>query len=174
MKREEKQAVVEELSALWAGSSCGIIVHYRGLTVAQLTDLRRKLREAGGNIRVVKNTLARRAVQAIGFKSAESLLKGPSAVAAGKDPVAVAKVITEFVKKNDKMVLIGGVLDGKKITPAEINALASLPSREVLLAKMVGSLQSPISGFVRTLGEIPTSFVRVLASLRDARGGDAA
>lgn len=169
MKREDKRQIVEELHAGFAEASAGVVTHYRGLTVGQMSDLRRRLKDAGVSIQVVKNTLARRAAEGTAFAEATSLFTGPVAIAYGSDPVAMAKAISDFAKEHDKLEIQGGVLDGKAVTPADIKALASLPSREVLLAKMLGSMQSPISGFVRTLNEIPSSFVRVLAAVRDQK-----
>jgi len=132
-------------------------------------DLRRSLHNANVSLQVVKNTLARRAADGTGFKAAEELFTGPVAIAYGTDPVGMAKAISDFAKKNEALQIMGGVLDGKAIDAAGIKALANLPSREVLLAKMLGSMQSPISGFVRTLNEIPASFVRALAAVRDQK-----
>lgn len=169
MNRSDKQQVIDDLHAAWTDSSAGVVAHYRGLTVSQMGSLRRSLHEAGISIQVVKNTLARRAAEGTGFKAAEELFTGPVAIAYGSDPVAMAKALSEFSKKNEALDIRGGVLDGKFIDAAGVHALAKLPSREELLAKMLGSMQSPISGFVRTLNEIPASFVRVLAAVRDQK-----
>jgi len=169
VNRNDKQRVVDELHAAWTESTAGVVTHYRGLTVSQMGDLRRSLHNANVSLQVVKNTLARRAAEGTGFKAAEELFTGPVAIAYGTDPVGMAKAISDFAKKNEALKIMGGVLDGKAVNAAGINALANLPSREVLLSKMLGSMQSPISGFVRTLNEIPASFVRVLAAVRDQK-----
>ncbi len=169
MDKQDKQRVVEELHNAWSESTAGVVTHYRGLSVSQMGDLRRALHQAGVSIQVVKNTLARRAAEGTDFKAAEELFTGPVAIAYGKDPVAMAKAISEFAKKNDALTVCGGVLDGKMVDVSGVKALASLPSREVLLAKMLGSMQSPVSGFVRTLAEVPASFVRTLAAVRDQK-----
>jgi len=169
VNRNDKQRVVDELHAAWTESTAGVVTHYRGLTVSQMGDLRRSLHNANVSLQVVKNTLARRAAEGTGFKAAEELFTGPVAIAYGTDPVGMAKAISDFAKANEALQIMGGVLDGKAIDAAGIKALANLPSREVLLAKMLGSMQSPISGFVRTLNEIPASFVRVLAAVRDQK-----
>jgi len=135
------------------------------MTVAQMGDLRRQLHNAGVSMQVVKNTLARRAAEGTG----EELFTGPVAIAYGKDPVGMAKAIADFAKANEALEIKGGVLDGKLIDEQGIKALASLPSREVLLAKLLGSMNSPITGFVRTLSEVPASFVRTLAAIRDQK-----
>ena len=169
MNRENKQNVVDELHAAWSESSVGIVAQYSGLNVAAMSDLRGRLHEAGVNLRIVKNTLARRAADGTDFKAAEEFFTGPVAIAYGSDPVGMAKAISDFAKANDALQIRGGVLEGKAIDAAGIKALANLPSREELLAKMLGSMQSPISGFVRTLNEIPASFVRTLAAIRDQK-----
>ncbi len=169
MNREGKRQIVEKLHAAWSESSAGVVAQYRGLTVAEMGDLRRRLHQANVSLQVVKNTLARRAAEGTDFKAAEELFTGPVAIAYGTEPVGMAKAIAEFAKEHPALEIRGGVLDGKLMDAAAVKALASLPSREVLLAKMLGSMQSPISGFVRTLAEVPASFVRVLAAVRDQK-----
>nr|WP_232710231.1 50S ribosomal protein L10 [Mariprofundus aestuarium] len=169
VNKNDKQRIVEELHAAWSESTAGVVTHYSGLSVSKLGELRRTLHEADVSLQVVKNTLARRAAEGTDFKAAEQLFTGPVAIAYGKDPVAMAKAISEFAKKNDALKVQGGVLDGKLVDVAGISVLANLPSREVLLAKMLGSMQAPISGFVRTLAEVPASFVRTLAAIRDQK-----
>ncbi|GAV21324.1 large subunit ribosomal protein L10 [Mariprofundus micogutta] len=169
MNKQDKQRIVEELHAAWSESTSGVVTHYRGLSVSQMGDLRRALHNVDVSLQVVKNTLARRAADGTGFKAAEELFTGPVAIAYGKDPVGMAKAISDFAKSNKALEIQGGVLDGTMVDAAGVNALASLPSREVLLAKMLGSMQSPISGFVRTLAEVPASFVRTLAAIRDQK-----
>ena len=169
MDKQDKQRIVDELHTAWSESTAGVVTHYRGLSVSQMGDLRRALHNADVSLQVVKNTLARRAAEGTDFKAAEELFTGPVAIAYGKDPVGMAKAISDFAKSNEALEVKGGVLDGKVIDVAGVKALASLPSREVLLAKMLGSMQSPISGFVRTLAEVPASFVRTLAAIRDQK-----
>jgi len=169
VNKNDKQRIVEELHTAWTESTAAVVTHYRGLTVSQMGSLRRSLHEADVSLQVVKNTLAKRAAEGTGFKVAEDLFTGPVAIAYGKDPVAMAKAIADFAKKHEALEIKGGVLDGQMIDVANVKALASLPSRDVLLAKMLGSMQSPISGFVRTLAEVPASFVRTLAAIRDQK-----
>jgi len=169
VNKNDKQRIVEELHAAWSESTAGVVTHYRGLTVTEMGDLRRRLHDADVSLQVVKNTLARRAAEGTGFKAATELFTGPVAIAYGKDPVGMAKAISEFAKEHEALDVKGGVLDGKMVDVSGVKALASLPSREVLLAKMLGSMQSPISGFVRTLAEVPASFVRTLAAIRDQK-----
>jgi len=169
VNKQDKQRIVDELHTAMSESTAGVVTHYRGLTVSQMGDLRRALHNADVSLQVVKNTLARRAAEGTDFKAAEELFTGPVAIAYGKDPVGMAKAISDFAKSNDQLKVCGGVLDGKAIDAAGVKALAALPSREVLLAKMLGSMQSPVSGFVRTLAEVPASFVRTLAAIRDQK-----
>jgi len=169
VNREDKQRVVEDLHAAWLDVSTGVVAHYRGLSVAAMGDLRRSLRAVETSLRVVKNTLARRAAEGTGFSLVEDLFTGPTAIAYGNDPVGLAKTLSDFAKSNEALRILGGVLDGKRLEKADVSALASLPSREVLLSRLLGSLQSPLSGFVRTLNEVPASFVRTLAAVRDQK-----
>ncbi|MDQ6993271.1 MAG: 50S ribosomal protein L10 [Mariprofundus sp.] len=169
MNKNDKQRVVDELHTAWTESSTCVVAQYRGLTVSEMGLLRRQLREAGSTLQVVKNTLARRAADGTSFKAAEELFTGPVAIAYGTEPVGLAKAMSDFSKTHEAFEVRGGVLDGKLIDNSNIAALANLPSREVLLAKMLGSMQAPISGLVRTLAEVPASFVRTLAAVRDQK-----
>jgi len=169
VNRQDKQNVVETLHAAWLESNAGVVTHYRGLTVADMVTLRRNLRSAQVNMQVVKNTLARRAADGTGFTAAEEFFSGPTAIAYGNDPVALAKALSDFAKTNKALKILGGVLDGKRLDKDEVKALASLPPREVLLARLLGSMQAPLSGFVRTLHEVPASFARTLAAIRDQK-----
>lgn len=166
---ESKQAIVAEVSRRIADAQAAMLAEYRGLTVAQMTELRRKARQANVFLRVVKNTLARRAVTGTGFECLKDQLVGPLAFAAAADPVAVAKVLSEFAKDNQAFVIKAGAMGGKLMTAAEIEALARLPGREQLLATLIGTMQAPIASFVRTLAEVPARFVRTLAAVRDAK-----
>ncbi|PJC68290.1 MAG: 50S ribosomal protein L10, partial [Zetaproteobacteria bacterium CG_4_8_14_3_um_filter_59_5] len=129
MNRQDKQNVVDELHTAWLEANTGVVTHYRGLTVAQMGSLRRDLRNAKVSMQVVKNTLARRAAEGTGFTAASEFFSGPTAIAYGNDPVGLAKALSDFAKKNDALKILGGVLDGKRLTEAEVTALASLPSR---------------------------------------------
>jgi len=169
VKREDKQGVVEKLHAAWLEANAGVVTHYRGLSVAEMGELRRSLTQSGISLQVVKNTLARRAAEGTDFTHVEDLFSGPTAIAFGAEPVAMSKALSDFAKQHETLQILGGVLDGKRIEATDIRALASLPPREVLLAKMLGSMVSPISGLVRTLSEIPASLVRTLAAVRDQR-----
>jgi len=169
VNRKNKKQLALDLHATWSDSETAIVMHYRGLTVEQMNQLRTDIRQAGSSLQVVKNTLARRAAEGTDFAVTSHLFTGPTAIAYGSDPVSLAKAVSDFAKKNEKLVILGGVLDANCISASEITALASLPSKDVLLAKLLGSLQSPISSFVRTLAEVPASFVRTLAAVRDQK-----
>jgi len=169
VKLEDKRQIVDELHGAMTDSSAGVITYYRGLSVSEMGDLRRQLKQVDVSLQVVKNTLARRAAEGTGFKAAKALFAGPVAIAYGSDPVGMSKAIADFAKKHEKFEIRGGVLDGKLMNADDIESLARLPSREVLLAKMLGSMQAPITGFVRTLNEIPSSFVRTIAAIRDQK-----
>jgi large subunit ribosomal protein L10 len=166
---EQKQAVVAEVSKVVADAQAAILAEYRGLTVAQMTTLRRKAHAGGVYVRVVKNTLVRRAVAGSAFECLTDHLKGPLAFVASKDPVAAAKVVVDFAKENDAFKVTAGSMSGKLMSTAEMKALASLPGREVLLAQLMGTMQAPVQKFVATLNEVPARFVRTLAAIRDQR-----
>ena len=165
----EKQAVVAEVSKAVAGSQAIVMAENRGLPVAAMTQLRAKARASGIYFRVVKNTLVRRAVADTPFAPLSDKMVGPLAYGIGNDPVAVAKVLNDFAKANDKFVIAGGAMPGQVMSPNEIAALAALPSREELLAKLLGTMQAPIAKFVRTMNEVPARFARTLAAVREQK-----
>ena len=165
--RPEKAAKVAELKELLVNSKCSILVDFCGLTAAQDTELRRKMREAGVHYNVVKNTLLRIAAQEAGIEGLEPSLEKNTAIAvAPEDPVAVAKIICEFAKANKELKIKVGVLDGKVISVEDIKALAALPPKEVLIAKMLGSMNSPITGFVNVLQGTIRNVVYALEAVR--------
>lgn len=166
---EQKQAVVAEVAKHVSGAQAIVMVENRGMAVADMTRLRAKARASGVYFRVVKNTLVRRAVAETPFAGLSDRMVGPLAYGIGPDPVAVAKVLNDFAKTNEKFVIKGGAMPGQVMSAKEIAALAALPSREELLAKLLGTMQAPIVKFVRTLNEVPGKFVRTLAAVRDAK-----
>jgi large subunit ribosomal protein L10 len=166
---EQKQAVVAEVAKQVAGAQAIVMVENRGMAVAAMTQLRAKARASGVYFRVVKNTLVRRAVAETPFASLADKMVGPLAYGIGADPVAVAKVLNDFAKSNEKFVITGGSMPGQLLTAKEISGLAALPSRDELIAKLLGTMQGPIVKFVRTLNEVPGRFVRTLAALRDSK-----
>jgi len=166
---EQKQAVVAEVAKQVSGAQAIVMVENRGMAVADMTRLRAKARASGVYFRVVKNTLVRRAVAETPFAPLADRMVGPLAYGIGPDPVAVAKVLNDFAKGNEKFVITGGAMPGQVMSAKEIAALAALPSREELIARLLGAMQAPIIKFVRTLNEIPSRFVRTLAAVRDAK-----
>lgn len=172
MKREEKTAVIAALTDRLASASLGVVTEYRGLTVAQLNKLRRELQGVGASYRVSKNTLTRRAIKETAFAKLEALLRGPTGlVTTGKDPVAVAKVLVKFAEQNDKLKISGGVLDGEAMPASGVSALAKLPSREILMAQLLGLLQAPASQLLRTIQEPGASLVRLLGAIEKSKQG---
>ena len=152
---ESKKAIVGELKERFQNAQAGVLADYRGLTVAQDTELRVKLREAGVNYSVVKNNLARFAANELGMEALDEVLQGPTAIATSDtDVIAPAKVLVDFAKENEALEIKGGFVDGKVVTLDEIKVYASIPSKEILISKMLGSLQSPISKLARTLQAI--------------------
>lgn len=166
---EGKKAVVAEVSAQVANAQAIIVAEYRGLEVGDVTELRAKARESGIYLRVLKNTLARRALAGTPFEELTSQLVGPLIYGISDDPVAPAKVLQAFSKENDKLVIKAGVMPNYLMDANAVKALASMPSREELLAKLLGTMQAPVAKFVQTLNEVPGKFVRTLAAVRDAK-----
>lgn len=164
---EEKKAAVAEISAKVADSQAIVVAEYRGLEVGDMTALRAKARASGVYLRVLKNTLARRAVSDTAFAGLADHMVGPLAYGMSSDPVAVAKVMNEFAKSNEKFVVKAGAMANVVMSAKDVATLASMPSRDELLAKLLGTMQAPIAQFVRTLNEVPTKFVRGLAAVRD-------
>jgi large subunit ribosomal protein L10 len=166
---EQKKTVVDQLSAVLAQSQAAALAEYRGLTVAQMTALRRKARDSQIYVRVVKNNLARRAVQGSEFECLSDKFVGPLALAAGADPVALAKVLTGFAKENEHLRVTAAAMGGQLVSSSELSTLATLPNRDQLLAMLASTMQAPIRTFVQLLNEIPSKFVRTLAAVRDSK-----
>lgn len=174
LSRQEKAVKIEEVSALVAKANAIVVAEYRGLDVESVTRLRRQARGAGVQLRVLKNTLARRAVTGTPFAGLSDRLVGPLVYGMGPDPVAVAKVLSNFAKDSEKLVIKAGAMHNFVMDEAGVKALATMPSREELLAKLMATMQAPIGQFVRTLNEVPSRFVRTLAAVRDAKEKQAA
>jgi large subunit ribosomal protein L10 len=166
---DQKKQVVEDVSAVVGNAQATVIAEYRGMTVEQMKVLRREAHENNVYLRVVKNTLLRRAVQDTDHACLDELLVGPLAFAASEDPVAVAKVLNKYAKQYDALEIKAGSMSGSLLSDGDIKALAQLPSREELLAKLMGTMQAPVAKFVQTLNEVPTKFARGLAAVRDAK-----
>ena len=154
LNRNEKEAVVSDVAAQVARSQTLALAEYRGLTVAHLDKLRREARDKGVYLHVLKNTLARRAVAGTPFEVAQEAMVGPLIYGFSDDAVAAAKVLADFAKGNDKLVVKGGAYGGKALDADGIKALASIPTREVLLTQVAGLLQSPIARFARALAAV--------------------
>jgi large subunit ribosomal protein L10 len=161
--------MIEEASALVAASKAIVVAEYRGLDVESVTRLRKQARGQGVQLRVLKNTLARRALAGTPYAGLSDKLVGPLVYGFGPDPVAVAKVLSGFAKDNDKLAIKAGVMANFVMDEAAVKTLATMPSREELLAKLMATMQAPIGQFVRTLNEVPARLVRTLAAVRDAR-----
>ena len=163
LNKSEKQTVVADVAAQVARSQTLALAEYRGLTVAHLDVLRRQAREKGVYLHVLKNTLARRAVAGTPFEVASGSMVGPLIYGFSEDAVAAAKVLSDFAKGNDKLIVMGGAYAGKALSADGVKSLASIPSKEVLLAQLLGLMQSPVS-----------RMARVLAALAEKRGEGAA
>jgi large subunit ribosomal protein L10 len=173
--RPEKVAVVTEVRERLDQANAAILTEYRGLTVKDLATLRRSLRDAGGEYRIYKNTLVRFAVRDLGLTELEDLLHGPTAIAfVDGDAVGVAKALREYARTNPNLVVKGGVLGSKVMTATDTNALADLPPREVVLARLAGALAAPMQQFAGLLAAVPRNFAYGLKALLDQGGASAA
>ena len=166
---EGKKEVVAEVSERLKKAQTVILAEYRGLLVEDITVLRAQARASGVYLRVLKNTLARRAVQGTPFEKLADQMVGPLAYGISDDPVAAAKVLHAYAKGNEKLVIKGGMMPNYLMTAKEVGALATMPSRNELLAKLMGTMQAPITKFVQTLNEVPSKLVRTLAAVRDQK-----
>jgi len=166
---EQKQAVVAEISAELKKAQAVVLAEYRSLQVSEMTELRRKARGSGVYLRVLKNTLARRAVADTPFKGLVDKMVGPLAYGISADPVAAAKVLHEYAKGNEKFVIRAGAMPGVVMSPKEVADLAGMPSRQELLARLMATMQAPIAKLARTLNEVPGKFVRTVAAVHDRK-----
>jgi len=161
--------MVSEVAAKLQGAQSVIVAEYRGLNVERVTQLRSKARKSGVWLRVLKNTLARRAVQGTPFEKLSDQMVGPLMYGISQDPVAGAKVLSEFAKENELFVIKAGAMPNAVMSAQDIKALSQLPSREELLAKLLGTMQAPVTKLVRTMNGVPSKFVRTLAAYRDSK-----
>src|SRR5262252_9554349 len=161
--------MVSEVVAKLQGAQSVIVAEYRGLNVERVTQLRSKARKSGVYLRVLKNTLARRAVKGTPFEKLADKMVGPLMYGISQDPVAGAKVLSEFAKENEQFVIKAGAMPNAVMSTQDIKALAQLPSREELIAKLLGTMQAPMAKLVRTMNEVPGKFVRTLAAVRDSK-----
>jgi len=170
--RAEKVAVVDEVRVRLAGASAAVVTEYRGLTVADLAELRRNLAAAGGEYKVYKNTLVRRAISGGDHQALESLLTGPTAIAfVNGDVSAVAKALREFARTYPSLVVKGGLLEGNFLSPSQLTVMADLPSRDVLLSRLAGTFAAPLSQLAGLLEALPRNFAYGLSALVEQRGG---
>jgi len=169
LSRQDKAVMIEEATALVAKANAIIVAENLGLDVESVTQLRREARGQGVQLRVFKNTLARRAVAGTPFAVLADKLVGPLVYGLGSDPVSVAKVLSVFAKNNEKLVIKAGAIANFVMDEKAVKTLATMPSREELLAKLMATMQAPIGQFVRTLNEVPSRLVRTLAAVRDAK-----
>lgn len=171
---EAKKQVVDEIKERLEKIQGAVLADYRGLNVAEVTELRVKLREAGIEFKVLKNTLTRIAAHQVGLQDLDSYLEGPTAIAFGlEDPVAPAKILSDFAKTHKALEIKAGILENKVIDADGVKALADLPSREVLLAKVLGAMQSPMYGFAGSLQGLLRNFVYVLDAVREKKAAEA-
>ena len=164
MDRAQKQESIEALKGVFAESGAVVVTHYLGLTVAEMTDLRGKLREQGAQLQVVKNTLAQKALQGTAGEAGDALFKGPVAIAFAPDPVSAAKVATQYAKDNDKFTVVGGLMGQQVLDKAAVTSLASLPSLDQLRGKIIGLLQAPATKVAGVLQAPAGQLARVMGA----------
>ncbi len=168
MDRSQKANLVTALNQTLADTDCLVVTHQSGLTVAEVTDLRRQMRAAGAGFRVTKNRLARRALEGTKFERLSPLFTGPTAIAFSRDPVVAAKVVVAFAEKNDKLTIVGGGLGDQQLDVEGVKALATMPSLEELRAKLLGLLQTPASRIVGVLQAPGAQIARLLGAHAEA------
>jgi large subunit ribosomal protein L10 len=172
---EDKKALVAEVAEVASKAQSVVAAEYRGLSVGQMTELRAKARKSGVYVRVVKNTLARKALAGTSFESVGPKLKGPLVLAFSKDdPGAAARVVKDFAKTNEKLVATLVSLGGQVLPAKDLEAVASLPTREQALSMLLGTLKAPVQKFVSTLAAAPSKLVRTVAAVRDQKQGASA
>lgn len=170
MNRDEKATVVEQLNDKFSKAKLAVVADYRGLSVPAFQEIRRTLRDANTEIRVAKNTLLRRAVKGTSFEAMESHFQGTTAVSVSyDDPVAPAKALTDFAKINPRLAIRAAILDGKFLTADDLLALAKLPSKEVLLSKLLSVMQAVPTNFVQVLNGVPLKMVYMLQAIKDKK-----
>jgi large subunit ribosomal protein L10 len=175
MNKSEKTALVEDLNQSFGRASIALVSEYRGMTAAESTEMRKRLRAVRGEMRVAKNTLVRRAIKGTAYEALDSNLGGQvGLILSYEDPVVLAKTFASFGPLGDKLKLRGAVLDGKALTPAEVQALATLPSREVIFGQLLGVLNAPATQLVRLLNEPGSYLARVIDAIGKKNGAGAA
>lgn len=167
MDRAQKEKVVEELGQIFESSGVVVVAHYEGMTVAQMQDLRASMREAGGSVRVAKNKLAKIALEGKPCASIGNLLLGMTVLAYSEDPVAAAKVADAYAKANEKFVVLGGAMGSTALDPAGVKAVASMPSREELIASIVGCIGAPAANIAGAIGAPASNIAGILSTLEE-------
>ena len=167
MDRAQKEKVVEELGQIFESSGVVVVAHYAGMTVAEMQGLRAKMREAGGSVRVAKNRLAKIALEGKPCASIGNLLTGMTVLAYSEDPVAAAKVVDAYAKENQKLVIIGGSMGETALDPAGVKAVAAMPSREELIASIVGCIGAPASNIAGAIGAPASNIASILKTIED-------
>jgi large subunit ribosomal protein L10 len=165
--RAQKEGVVEELGRIFADSGVVVVAHYEGLSVAEMTDFRLRMKTAGGAVRVAKNRLAKIALQGTPSESVGSLLQGMTVLAFSQDPVAAAKVVDAYAKDNKKLVVLGGAMGATPLDEAGVKAVASMPSREELIASVVASIGAPAGELVAAIGAPAADIAAILTTLEE-------
>jgi large subunit ribosomal protein L10 len=167
VERAEKEKVVEELGSIFADSGVVVVAHYTGLTVARMSDLRNRMRQAGGSVRVAKNRLAKIALEGTPAAKMAEYLKGQTVLAYSPDPVAAAKVARGFAKDNDKYVILGGAMGSQVLDAKGVETVANMPSREELIASIVGMIGAPASNLVAAIGGPAADIAGILKTLEE-------
>ena len=167
MDRAQKEKVVEELGQIFESSGVVVVARYAGLTVAEMQDLRAKMREVGGSVRVAKNRLAKIALEGTPNAPIADLLTGMTVLAFSEDPVAAAKVVDEYAKKNDKLVILGGAMGGTALDVEGVKTVAKMPSREELIASIVACIGAPGSNIAGAIGAPASNIASILSTIED-------
>jgi large subunit ribosomal protein L10 len=169
MNRAEKSALVTQLTAAWKDTGVMVVAHYKGMTVAEMTEFRKRVREAGGSVKVAKNKLAGLALKNTGAEGVSSLLKGQTCFAYSDDPVSAARVSVKYARENEKLVILGGAMGTTVMDVTAVKALADLPSLDELRAKLIGLVQAPATKIARVLKEPGGQLARILQA-KSAKG----
>ncbi|MDH5798355.1 MAG: 50S ribosomal protein L10 [Paracoccaceae bacterium] len=167
MDRAQKEKVVEELGQIFESSGVVVVAHYAGLTVAEMQDLRAKMRDAGGSVRVAKNKLAKIALEGTPNEPIADLLMGMTVLAFSEDPVAAAKVVDDYAKSNDKLVILGGAMAGTALDVDGVKAVAKMPSREELISSIVGCIGAPASNIAGAIGAPASNIASILSTIEE-------
>ena len=167
MDRAQKEKLVEELGQIFESSGVVVVSHYAGLTVAEMQDLRARMREAGGSVRVAKNKLAKIALEGKPCASIAEYLTGMTVLSYSEDPVAAAKVVVDYAKENDKLVILGGAMGDTALDQAGVTAVSKMPSREELIASIVGCIGAPASNIAGAIGAPASNIASILSTIEE-------